>query len=128
MSRNIKGSSRFQVTLFPEMLDDFVDGLDLENLGFKGVQSKATGRPGYHPAILLKICSYGYLNRIQSSRCLERETQRNVELMWLTERLSPDFKTIAGFRKDNHRGIKSTYKTFVHLFTTEIMLKIFTCR
>ncbi|KGJ88349.1 IS1182 family transposase [Colwellia psychrerythraea] len=106
MSRHIKGSSPSQATLFPEILEDFVakenpvrvidvfvDGLDLENLGFKGVQSKATGRPGYHPAILLKIYIYGYLNRIQSSRCLERETKRNVELMWLTERLSPDFKT-----------------------------------
>jgi len=128
MSRHIKGLSRSQATLFPEMLDDFVskenpvrvidffvDGLDLENLGFKGVQSKATGRPGYHPAILLKIYIYGYLNRIQSSRCLERETQLNVELMWLTERLSPDFKTIADFRKDNHRGIKNTCKTFVQM-------------
>ncbi len=123
MSRHIKGLSRSQATLFPEMLDDFVakenpvrvidvfvDGLDLQNLGFKGVQSKATGRPGYHPAILLKIYIYGYLNRIQSSRCLERETQRNVELMWLTERLSPDFKTIADFRKDNHHGIKTPVK------------------
>jgi len=128
MSRHIKGSSRSQATLFPEMLEDFVakenpvrvidvfvDGLDLENLGFKRVQSKATGRPGYHPAILLKIYIYGYLNRIQSSRCLERETQRNVELMWLTERLSPDFKTIADFRKDNHLGIKNTCKTFVKM-------------
>ena len=128
MSRHIKGSSRSQVTLFPEILEDFVakenpvrvidvfvDGLDLESLGFKGVQSKATGRPGYHPAILLKIYIYGYLNRIQSSRCLERETQRNVELMWLTERLSPDFKTIADFRKDNHLGIKNACKTFVQM-------------
>ena len=128
MSRHIKGSSRSQATLFPEMLEDFVakenpvrvidvfvDGLDLENLGFKGVQSKATGRPGYHPAILLKVYIYGYLNRIQSSRCLERETQRNVELMWLTERLSPDFKTIADFRKDNHLGIKNACKTFVQM-------------
>ena len=114
MSRHIKGLSRSQTTLFPEMLEDFVskenpvrvidvfvDGIDLECLGFKGVHSKTTGRPGYHPAILLKIYIYGYLNRIQSSRCLERETHRNVELMWLTERLSPDFKTIADFRKDN---------------------------
>jgi transposase len=128
MSRHIKGLSRSQTTLFPEMLEDFiskenpvrvidvfVDGLDLEHLGFKGVQSKATGRPGYHPAILLNIYIYGYLNRIQSSRCLERETQRNVELMWLTERLSPDFKTIADFRKDNRSGIKNTCKTFVQM-------------
>tara|TARA_B100000767_G_scaffold175378_1_gene163918 strand:+ start:262 stop:861 length:600 start_codon:yes stop_codon:yes gene_type:complete len=128
MSRHIKGSSRSQATLFPEMLEDFVakenpvrvidvfvDGLDLENLGFKGVQFKATGRPGYHPSILLKIYIYGYLNRIQSSRCLERETQRNVELMWLTEHLSPDCKTIADFRKDNHLGIKNACKTFVQM-------------
>ena len=128
MSRHIKGSSRSQATLFPEMLEDFVakenpvrvidvfvDGLDLENLGFKGVQFKATGRPGYHPSILLQIYIYGYLNRIQSSRCLERETQRNVELMWLTEHLSPDCKTIADFRKDNHLGIKNACKTFVQM-------------
>jgi len=128
MSRHIKGLSRSQATLFPEMLDDlvseenpvrvidvFVDELDLEHLGFKGVKPKNTGRPGYHPAILLKIYIYGYLNRIQSSRCLERETQRNVELMWLTERLSPDFKTIADFRKDNAAGIKNTCKIFVRM-------------
>ena len=128
MSRHIKGSSRSQATLFPEMLEDFVakenpvrvidvfvDGLDLENLGFKGVQFKATGRPGYHPSILLQIYIYGYLNRMQSSRCLEQETQRNVELMWLTEHLSPDCKTIADFRKDNHHGIKNACKTFVQM-------------
>ncbi|OUR83361.1 IS1182 family transposase [Colwellia psychrerythraea] len=128
MSRHIKGLSRSQATLFPEMLEDFiskenpvrvidvfVDGLDLEHLGFKGVQSKPTGRPDCHPAILLKIYIYSYLNRIQSSRCLERETQRNVELMWLTERLSPDFKTIADFRKDNRLGIKNTCNTFVQM-------------
>ena len=128
MSRHIKGLSRSQATLFPEILDDFVskenpvrvidvfvDELDLEHLGFKGVKAKNTGRPGYHPATLLKIYIYGYLNRIQSSRCLERETQRNVELMWLTERLSPDFKTIADFRKDNGAGIKNTCKTFVKM-------------
>jgi transposase len=116
MSRHIKGSSRSQATLFPEMLEDFVakehpvrvidvfvEGLDLENLGFKGVQSKATGRPGYHPAVLLKIYIYGYLNRIQSSRYLERETQRNVELMWLTERLSPDpYIVITFLRNQKH--------------------------
>ena len=128
MSRHIKGLSRFQATLFPEMLEDFVskenpvrvidvfvDGLDLDHLGFKSVKPKNTGRPGYHPATLLKIYIYGYLNRIQSSRCLERETQRNVELMWLTERLSPDFKTIADFRKDNRAGIKNTCKNFVQM-------------
>jgi len=97
------------------VIDVFVDELDLEHLGFKGVKAKSTGRPGYHPATLLKIYIYGYLNRIQSSRCLERETQRNVELMWLTERLSPDFKTIADFRKDNASGIKNTCKIFVKM-------------
>jgi transposase len=119
MSRHIKGLSRTQATLFPEVLDDFiskenpvrvidifVDGLALDHLGFKNIKPKNTGRPGYHPAILLKIYIYGYLNRIQSSGCLEREKQRNVELMWLTERLSPDFKTIADFRKDNRDGSK----------------------
>jgi len=84
-------------------VDAFVDELDLIALGFAGAQPAATGRPAYHPATLLKIYIYGYLNRIQSSRRLEREAQRNVELVWLTGRLMPDFKTIADFRKDNAR-------------------------
>ena len=84
----------------------FVDELDLKELGFEGVEPEATGRPAYHPASLLKIYIYGYLNRIQSSRRLERETQRNVELIWLTGRLTPDFKTIADFRKDNGKAIR----------------------
>jgi len=79
------------------------------------IEVNLTGRPGYHPAILLKLYVYGYLNRIQSSRRLEQETHRNVELMWLTERLTPDFKTIADFRKDNAKGIKNTCRTFVEL-------------
>ena len=83
------------------VVEAFVDELDLAELGFAGVEPAATGRPAYHPAVLLKIYIYGYLNRIQSSRRLEREAQRNVELMWLTGRLAPDFKTIADFRKDN---------------------------
>jgi transposase len=114
MNRFIEGEDRSQSTLFPELLDDyiaadtpvrvidaFVDELDLTGRGFEGMAPEATGRPGYHPASLLKIYIYGYLKRIQSSRRLERETQRNVELIWLTGRLMPDFKTIADFRKDN---------------------------
>src|SRR5437660_150371 len=120
MKRFIEGEDRTQVTLLPACLDDyveaensvrvvevFIDGLDLDALGFVGVDPAATGRPAYHPAVLLKLYIYGYLNRIQSSRRLEREAQRNVELMWLTGRLMPDFKTIANFRKDNGRAMKS---------------------
>jgi len=128
MKRYVEGSDRSQSTLFPERLDDyiaednpvravevFVDELDLDQLGFDGMQPEATGRPAYHPATLLKIYIYGYLNRIQSSRRLERETQRNVELMWLTGRLAPDFKTIADFRKDNGQAIRSVCREFIVL-------------
>jgi transposase len=128
MKRFIKGECRTQTTLLPESIDDyisdanpvrivdvFVDELDLGNLGFEGVEPAATGRPAYHPAILLKIYIYGYLNRIQSSRRLEKEAQRNVELMWLTERLTPDFKTIARFRKDNGKAIRSVCRQFIVL-------------
>jgi len=128
MSSHIQGQGRSQVTLFPEVLDDFVsesnpvrvidafvDNLDLQNLGFKRLTPKPTGRPGYHPATLLKLYIYGYLNRIQSSRRLEKEAHRNLELMWLTERLTPDFKTIADFRKDNGKGIKNACRTFIDL-------------
>jgi transposase len=114
--------------LFPALLDDyigednpvraidvFVDGLDLGGLGFDRVQPLATGRPGYHPATQLKIYVYGYLNRIQSSRRLERECQRNVELIWLTGRLMPDFKTIADFRKENGEAIRKVCREFVML-------------
>src|SRR4051794_20760655 len=114
MTRFVVGDDRSQSTLFPERLDDylgednpvraidvFVDELDLAKLGFDGVEPEATGRPAYHPATLLKIYVYRYLNRVQSSRRLERECQRNIELVWLTGRLMPDFKTIADFRKDN---------------------------
>jgi transposase len=113
MNRFIEGADRRQATLLPCSLDDyvrqdnpvrvvevFIDELDLAALGFTGVVPEATGRPAYHPATLLKIYLYGYLNRIQSSRRLERETQRNIELMWLTGRLMPDFKTIADFRRE----------------------------
>src|SRR6202521_2038585 len=126
MKRFIEGEDRTQVTLLPACLDDyveaenpvrvvevFVDGLDLGELGFVGVAPAATGRPAYHPAVLLKLYIYGYLNRLQSSRRLERETQRNVELMWLTGRLRPDFKTIANFRKDNGKAIRGVCSQFV---------------
>ena len=125
MTGFIEGESRAQATLFPERLDDyiaedspvrvidvFVDELDLGSLHFKTVPED-TGRPPYHPATLLKIYIYGYLNRVQSSRRLEREAQRNVELMWLTERLAPDFKTIADFRKDNGKAIQKVCREFV---------------
>src|SRR2546430_10552246 len=126
MKRFIEGQDRAQITLLPECLDDyiaednpvrvvevFVDQLDFAALGFEGVDWAATGRPSYHPSALLKIYIYGYLNRIQSSRRLERETQRNVELMWLTGRLAPDFKTIADFRKNSGRGIRNACRQFV---------------
>jgi transposase len=118
MKRFVEGEDRRQATLLPECLDDyvapdnpvriieaFVDELDLAALGFAGVVPEATGRPSYHPATLLKIYIYGYLNRVPSSRRLERETQRNLELIWLTGRLMPDFKTIADFRRDNGPAI-----------------------
>jgi transposase len=114
--------------LFPECLEDwicednpvravdvFVDELDLSELGFGGVDPKATGRPSYHPSILLKPYIYGYLNRVQSSRRLEREAGRNVEVMWLTGRLAPDHKTIADFRKDNGTAICKVCAQFVAL-------------
>ena len=126
MKRYISGESRDQITLLPDCLDDyidednpvrvidlFVDELNLAGLGFDGATPAETGRPGYHPSLLLKIYIYGYLNRIQSSRRLEREAQRNIELMWLTGRLAPDFKTIADFRRDNGRGIRNVCKSFV---------------
>ena len=97
------------------VVDVFVEQLDLNQLGFKSVQPLATGRPAYHPAVLLKLYIYGYLNRIQSSRQLERESKRNLELFWLTERLKPDFKTIANFRKDNGPAIRKVCSQFVML-------------
>lgn len=128
MKRFIEGECRTQTTLLPESIDDFitdtnpvrivdvfVDELDLGQLGFEGMEPATTGRPAYHPAILLKIYIYGYLNRIQSSRRLEKEAQRNVELMWLTGRLTPDFKTIARFRKENGQAIRSVCREFVVL-------------
>ncbi len=113
MKRFIEGVERGQGTLFPEHLEDwidednpvrvidvFVEELDLGGLGFDRVQPEATGRPSYHPSVQLKLYIYGYLNRVQSSRRLEREAGRNVEVMWLTTRLAPDDKTIADFRKE----------------------------
>jgi len=128
MKRFVEGEDRNQVTLLPECLDDyigednpvrvidvFIEELDLTGLGFDGVAPADTGRPAYHPAVMLKIYVYGYLNRLQSSRRLERETQRNVELMWLIGRLTPDFKTIADFRKDNGEAIRRVCRQFVEL-------------
>ena len=128
MKRFVEGEDRGQITLFPERLDDwiaddnpvrvidvFVDELDLGGLGFGRVEPRATGRPGYHPSVLLKLYIYGYLNRVQSSRRLEREAGRNVEVMWLTGRLVPDHKTIADFRKDNGRAIRKVCARFVAL-------------
>jgi transposase len=128
MKRFVEGEDRRQATLLPDCLDDyvtednpvrivdvFVDELDLAALGFAGIVPEVTGRPSYHPATLLKIYIYGYLNRIQSSRRLERETQRNLELMWLTGRLMPDFKTIADFRRDNGSAIRAACAQFVVL-------------
>ncbi len=127
MSGFIKGEDRHQATLFPESLDEyiaedsavrvidvFIDDLDISGLGFK-TEANATGRPGYHPKVMLKLYVYGYLNRVQSSRRLEREAQRNVELMWLSGRLAPDFKTIADFRKDNGIAIRLVCREFVML-------------
>jgi transposase len=128
MKRFIEGADRGQSTLLPECLDDwvvennpvrvvdaFVDALDLADLGFKDVEPAATGRPGYHPAPLLKLYIYGYLNRIQSSRRLEREARRNLEVIWLLQRLTPDDKTIADFRKDDGPAIKKVCARFVEL-------------
>ncbi len=131
MKRFVEGLDRSQITFFPETLDDFVDednpvrvvdafveGLDLGDLGFSGVDPKITGRPSYHPCVLLKLYIYGYLNRVQSSRRLEREAGRNVEVMWLTGRLVPDHKTVADFRKDHGRAIRKVCAQFITLCRT----------
>jgi transposase len=128
MRRFIEGADRGQSTLFPACVEDwigednpvrvidvFVDELDLAELGFSGVEAEVTGRPSYHPSALLKVYIYGYLNRVQSSRRLEREAGRNVEVMWLTGRLVPDHKTIADFRKDNGPAIRKVCAQFVAL-------------
>src|ERR1700738_1518562 len=128
MSGFVEGIARSQRPLFRAMLDDyvaednpvravdaFVEGLDLDKLGFGRVEPLEKGRPSYHAATLLKIYIYGYLNRVPSSRRLERECQRNIELVWLTGQLAPDFKTIADFRKDNGKAIREVCRTFVAL-------------
>lgn len=128
MSRFVTGEDRSQSTLLPASLDDyitednpvrvvdvFVDNLDLADLGFERVIAQLTGRPGYHAATFLKIYIYGYLNRVQSNRRLEREAKRNIELMWLTGRLAPDFKTIADFRRNNGPAIRRVCREFVML-------------
>jgi transposase len=128
MKRFLVGSDRGQSTLLPECLDDwidegnpvravdaFVDALDLAHLGFEGIVPKATGRPSYHPSALLKLYIYGYLNRVQSSRRLEREAGRNLEVIWLLGRLVPDDKTIADFRKDNGSAVRKVCAQFVVL-------------
>jgi transposase len=128
MRRFIEGVDRQQSTLFPECLEDwirednpvrvidvFVERLDLADLWFDGIDPEVTGRPSYHPSVLLKLYIYGYLNRVQSSRRLEREVGRNVEVLWLTGRLVPDHKTIADFRKDNGPAIRKVCAQFVAL-------------
>src|SRR5215218_903591 len=131
MKRFVEGTDRGQNTLFPGCLEDwigednavrvidvFADELDLAELGFGGIDPAATGRPSYHPSVLLKLYIYGYLNRVQSSRRLEREAGRNVEVMWLTGRLVPDHKTIADFRKDNGSAIRKVCARFIALCRT----------
>jgi transposase len=128
MKRFVEGVGRAQSTLLPASLDDyvsednpvrvvdvFVDSLNLDKLGFVGVRPLETGRPSYHPGMMLKLYIYGYLNRVPSSRRLERECQRNIELIWLTGQLAPDFKTIADFRKDNGQAIREVCREFVAL-------------
>jgi transposase len=127
MRRFVEQADRGQSTLLPECLDDFIDEnnpvrvidvfdtLDLAQMGFVRVNPAATERPSYHPSVLLKLYIYGYLNRVQSSRRLEREAGRNVEVMWLLSRLAPDHKTIADFRKDNGLGLRKVCARFVEL-------------
>src|SRR4029453_15311347 len=128
MKRFVAGADRGQATLLPECLDDFIDesnavrvidavveALNLAELEFDGVEPATTGPPSHHPSVLLKLYIYGYLNRVQSSRRLEREAVRNVEVMWLLGRLVPDHKTIADFRKDNGKAIRQVCACFVDL-------------
>ena len=128
MKRFIQGEHRGQSTLLPQSLDDyvsdtnpvrvvdvFVDELDLAKLGFDGVIPAETGRPAYHPSVLLKLFIYGYLNRIRSSRALEKECSRNIELMWLLRKLKPDHNTISNFRRDNEECIRLVFKATVKI-------------
>ena len=125
MKRFVQGDNRTQSFLLPEALDDyvtdtnpvrvvdvFVDELDLQKLGFEGVEPALTGRPSYHPEVMLKIYIYGYLNRVRSSRRLEAECHRNIEVIWLLRTLKPDFKTIADFRADNRAAFKAVFRAF----------------
>src|SRR5262245_40556832 len=125
---HLQGASREAVVLFPPSLDDyiaadnpvrfvdaFVDQLDLQALGFQHSVAAVEGRPAYPPAVLLKLYIYGYLNRIRSSRCLERESQRNVEVMWLLKKLKPDHKTIADFRKMHTAALQQVCREFIEL-------------
>ena len=126
---HIAGFGRDQLLLLPEAVDDyveadnsvrfidaFVDGLDLAAAGFRRVEAKTTGRPGYAPCDLLKLYIYGYLNRVRSSRRLEREAHRNIEVIWLLRSLRPDFKTIADFRRDNRAAFRAVFRQFVLLW------------
>src|SRR6201997_1210886 len=128
MRRFVEEADRGQWTLLPECLDDFiddsnpvrvidvfVDALDLAEMSFEGVEPAGTGRPSYHPSVLLKLYIYGYLNRVQSSRRLERVAGRNVEVMWLLGRLAPDHKTIADFRKDNSLALRKAGARIIEL-------------
>src|ERR1700754_4333431 len=128
MRRFVEEADRGQWTLLPECLDDFIDesnpvrvidvfvsALDLAEMSFGGIEPAATGRPSYPPPVLLQLYIYGYLNRVQSSRRLEREAGRNVEVMWLLGRLAPDHKTIADFRKDNGQALRKVCARFVEL-------------
>jgi transposase len=125
---HLSGDDRSQILLLPEVVDDyvgadnpvrfidaFVDGLDLATASFSRVEPKMTGRPGYAPADLLKLYIYGYLNRVRSSRRLEAETHRNIEVIWLLRHLKPDFKTIADFRRDNRNAFRQVFREFVLL-------------
>jgi transposase len=131
---HIQGQSRDQGRLFPERLDDligednavrvidaFAEALDLRKLGFARMEPQDTGRPPYHPGDLLKLYLYGYLHQVRSSRRLERECQRNVEVMWLLNRLAPDFKTIANFRVDNRLGLTRVCRAFVQFCRTQAL-------
>lgn len=107
MSGFIDEADRNQGVLLPERVEEYVS---------EGIEPKSTGRPGYHPATMLKIYLYGYLNRIRSSRRLEQEARRNQELMWLVGRLAPDFKTLADFRAEDAAAIKNVCREFIVLF------------
>lgn len=131
---HIQGQSRDQATLFPERLDDlieaenpvrvidaFVDALDLRDLRFARIESEVTGRPPYHPGDLLKLYLYGYMHQVRSSRRLERECHRNVEVLWLLNRLAPDFKTIANFRVDNRVALMRVCRAFVQFCRSQAL-------